>query len=226
MTPRELWLSSTWPFVAAHLPPRPARVLEIGCGSAGGFVPALRAAGYEAAGIDPEAPPGPEYHRTEFENYEPPNPVDVIVACTSLHHVADLDVVLAHVAAGLGSAGTLVVVEWAWEQFDEPTAHWCFERLPASDASSQPSWLHEQREHWIASGRSWPEYRAAWAAEEALHTVEAIQTALGAKFATSEWSSAPYFFADLDGVTEADERAAIETGRIQATGIHYVGTLR
>ncbi|MEP7021973.1 MAG: hypothetical protein ABI808_15110, partial [Pseudonocardiales bacterium] len=181
---------------------------------------------YEAAGIDPEAPTGPEYHRTEFENYQPPTPVDVIVACTSLHHVADLDVVLGHVAAGLVSAGTLIVVEWAWELFDEPTAQWCFERLPAPDANSHPNWLHVQRDHWLASGQSWPDYRAAWAAEESLHTVGAIQTALGAKFATSEWSPAAYFFADLDGITEADERAAIRAGRIQATGIRYVGTLR
>jgi hypothetical protein len=25
--------------------------------------------------------------------------------------------------------GVLVVVEWAWERFDEATARWCFARL-------------------------------------------------------------------------------------------------
>jgi len=36
----------------------------------------------------------------------------------------------------------------------------------------------------------------------------------------------PYFFADLASITEADERAAIDVGQIQATGIQYVGRLR
>jgi len=47
-----------WPFVAAQLPRAPATVLEIGCGAAGGFVPALLDAGYDAMGIDPAAPEG------------------------------------------------------------------------------------------------------------------------------------------------------------------------
>ncbi|WP_158558066.1 hypothetical protein [Spongiactinospora gelatinilytica] len=35
----EPWLAAMWPFVLANLPPAPARILEIGCGPAGGFVP-------------------------------------------------------------------------------------------------------------------------------------------------------------------------------------------
>jgi 2-polyprenyl-3-methyl-5-hydroxy-6-metoxy-1,4-benzoquinol methylase len=40
----------------AGLPAPPARVLEIGCGPLGGFVPMLRASGYDATGVDPRAP--------------------------------------------------------------------------------------------------------------------------------------------------------------------------
>ena len=36
---------------------------------------------------------------------------------------------------------------------------------------------------------------------------------------------APYFFAELGNVAEADEQAAIDAGEIRATGIRYVGTL-
>ena len=56
----------------------------------GGFVPMLRSAGYEAAGVDPEAPEGPWIHQLEFERYELPEPVCAVVACMSLHHVTDI----------------------------------------------------------------------------------------------------------------------------------------
>ena len=67
MAERERWLDALWPFVRNWLPAAPARVVEIGCGSLGGFVPRLEQAGYEAAGIDPKAPQGPSYRQAEFE---------------------------------------------------------------------------------------------------------------------------------------------------------------
>jgi hypothetical protein len=53
-------------------------------------VPRLEQAGYKVTGIDPEAPQGPSYRQVEFEHWGIPSRVDAIVACTSLHHVADL----------------------------------------------------------------------------------------------------------------------------------------
>jgi hypothetical protein len=61
------WLAAVSPFVQAQLPPPPARVVELGCGSHGGFVPRLLDDGYEAVGVDPQAPEGPAYRREEFE---------------------------------------------------------------------------------------------------------------------------------------------------------------
>ena len=63
-----------WPFVRGWLPAPPAAVVEIGCGPLGGFVPMLRSAGFDASGVDPEAPEGPWYHRAAFERYEPAGP--------------------------------------------------------------------------------------------------------------------------------------------------------
>ena len=80
MTPDDPWLAAVWPFVRDQLPPAPARVLEVGCGTLGGFVPALLDGGYNSVGVDPEAPDGPDYQRIEFERYEPPQPVDCVVA--------------------------------------------------------------------------------------------------------------------------------------------------
>jgi len=164
MTPDGRWLAAVWPFVSAQLPPAPARVLEIGCGPLGGFVPALLGGGYDAVGVDPEAPNGPGYHRVEFEQYQPPAPVEGVVASTSLHHVADLDEVLDRVATALAPEGALVVVEWAWERFDEATARWCFARLAPPAPTAEPGWLNEYQQRWAASGQPWDAYCRAWAA--------------------------------------------------------------
>ncbi len=90
----ERWIDSLWPFVAGRLPAAPARVLELGCGPLGGFVPSLRASGYDAIGVDRNAPAGPEYRQDDFERHTPPEPVDAVIASRSLHHVGDLDDVL------------------------------------------------------------------------------------------------------------------------------------
>ncbi len=81
----------------------------------------LSAVGYDAAGVDPQAPQGRCYHRAEFELDEQRGPADAVVACTSLHHVADLGDVLDRVDTALAAGGVLVVIEWARERFDEAT---------------------------------------------------------------------------------------------------------
>jgi SAM-dependent methyltransferase len=215
------WLTEMWPFVRAHLPPAPGRVLEVGCGPAGGFVPAMRSAGYDALGVDPVAPDEPGYRPIAFEDLPVDTPLDAIVACTSLHHVADLEDVLDRMAAALAPGGTAIVIEWSGERFDDRTATWCFERL--ADISEQ-GWLHRHRELWEASGQPWSTYLAAWMREEALHRGEEIVQGLDRRFLTRLCGEGPYFFSDLQGVTAADEQAAIDSGHLQATGIRYVGT--
>jgi SAM-dependent methyltransferase len=223
VTADERWLAAVWPFVHRSLPATPARVAEIGCGPLGGFVPMLEAAGFAATGVDPEAPPGPAYRQVEFERSDLPGGLDAIVACTSLHHVADLAGALDQAHALLAPGGRLVVVEWARERFDEPTARWCFDRLPESEAG-HPGWLHERHAEWAASGRSWDACLRSWAEAEGLHTGQAILDALDARFSCQQISFGAYFFADLRGTGEADEQAAIDAGRIRANRINYVAS--
>jgi SAM-dependent methyltransferase len=211
----------SWSFVHGRLPPAPASVLEIGCGSEGGFVPALRREGYDAVGIDPNAPDAPEFRRIQFERYEPPQPVAAIVASNSLHHVGDLDEAAGRIHAALRADGTLVVVEWAWELFDDATAQWCFGRLADR---GEPSWLHRRRDEWIGSGRPWEGYVQAWAGGHGLHPGRRVVQALDTRFVRRSYAEGPFFFPDLAGVTEEDEQAAIDTGQIRATAIRYVGT--
>jgi SAM-dependent methyltransferase len=198
-------------------------VLEIGCGPLGGFVPKLRASGYDAVGVDPQAPDEAAYLRIAFELAELPGEVDALVASTSLHHVADPGEVIDRVANVLASTGTVVVVEWNQDGFDEPTAEWCFERLgPDAD----PGWLHRHRDGWAASGQPWSLYLKEWAREHGLHSAGTLLRLLDARFARQHLEYGPYFFPDLAATTEDDERAAIEAGRIRATRLDYVGTLR
>jgi len=224
VTPDERWLAAVWPLVRAWLPGSPAAVLEIGCGPLGGFVPMLRSAGYEATGVDPEAPDGPWYHRVEFERYEMPSPAQAVVACTSLHHVADVGEVLNLAETALVAGRRLVIVEWARERFDEATARWCFQRLPRP--SEDPGWLQRRYDEWRASGLPWDSYCRGWAEEEGLHAGQDIVRELDARFDRQLLAYGPYFFPDLADVGESEEQAAIDAGEIQANRIAYVGRRR
>ncbi len=224
MTPDERWLATMWPLVSGRLPAPPGPVTEIGCGPLGGFVPMLRAAGYDATGVDPEAPAGPWYRQVGFEQHEMPEPARAVVACTSLHHARDLGDMLDRVSAALAPGGLLVVVEWARERFDEATARWCLGRLPPP--SAEPGWLRERCDQWRESGQPWEACLRRWAEDERLHEGRDILRELDARFDARLVAYGPYFFPDLDGVTDRDEQAAIDAGEIQANRIDYVGRLR
>jgi SAM-dependent methyltransferase len=226
MTPDEQWLDATWPFVRDHLPAAPGAVLEVGCGSLGGFVASLRRDGYDAVGVDPQAPGGRAYRRVKLEQCELPRPVDAVIACTSLHHVDDLDSVADRLREVLLPRGVVIVVEWAWERVDEATARWCFGRLAPTALSSDPGWLHRRRDEWADSGQPWGAYWRSWATGARLHPGREILQTLDARFDRVSCADGPYFFPELDGITESDEQAAIEAAQAQATCIRYVGTVR
>lgn len=231
----DAWLMSMLPFVRENLPAPPAHVVEIGCGSLGGFVPALAAVGYHAVGVDPEAPEGALFHQLAFEQFaaEPPAvaPADVVIASLSLHHVDDPAVVLDAVVGLLAPGGVVVVLEWASERFDEATARWCFARLGAppgvahdhdQDDHDSHSWLHHLADQWRASSNPWDVYFEGWLEEGGLHPGETIIGRLQERFDTLLLSDGPYFFTDLEATRE-DELAAIRAGEIQPACLQFVG---
>jgi SAM-dependent methyltransferase len=196
-------------------------VVELGCGSLGGLVPALLADGYQATGIDPQAPDGPNYRRLEFERSELPDAVDAVAASVSLHHVADPGEVLDRVAAALKPGGAVVVLEWDWESFDEASARWAFERL---DLTAEPKgWLHGARERWLASGLPWDDYLRGWATGHGLHSARALVDQLDDRFERVSCEGGAYLFPELTRTTEADELEAIEAGLVRALRIDYAG---
>jgi SAM-dependent methyltransferase len=220
VTASERWIAATWSLVRELLPPAPARILDVGCGSAGGLVPILRENGYHATGIDPHAPAAPHYQQTDFEHAELPEPLEAIVASTSLHHVSDPSRVIDRIAGTLTPSGTLIVVEWAWEKFDRRTADWCFARLGPDE---EPGWLHRRRDEWQASDADWPAYLHSWAAREGLHRGDTLVRLLDDQLERTRLTAGPYFFPDLADTSAADEQAAIDAGEAEATRIEWVG---
>lgn len=225
MNARQTWLDTLWPNVLVSLPPPPAVVVELGCGRHGGFVPALLEDGYQPLGIDPDAPEGERYQRSEFEQSSLPPTVHAIVACTSLHHVGDPGAVIDRMAAALVPGGVVVIVEWDWKSFDEATANWCFERLGDQASDEHDGWLEHQRRHWIESGQPWERYVRGWVDREGIHPADLLLAELDSRFDRLSCARGPYFFPDLVKTTEEDELRAIGEGLIKATRIDYVGRL-
>ncbi len=110
-------------FLLLHLPPPPARVLEVGCGD-GELARALVDAGYEAVAVDPEAPDGEIFRRTTIEAFDEPGSFDAVVASLSLHHVHDLGGVLDKLVRLLEGGGPLILNEFAWDRLDPMTPEW------------------------------------------------------------------------------------------------------
>lgn len=206
-------------FVLRWLPSRPARILEVGCGR-GELALALDAAGHVVTAIDPDAPEGRIFHRVTIEEFDGQSAFDAVVASWSLHHVRDLPSVLDKISHSLRPGGILILNEFGWDLFDEPTADWYRRRRHApgsvGGAAASPS-LEECRRQW------WEEHRD-------LHGFEAMRGELERRFAELFFARTPYFYRMLGsdaGETleqaRTDEETRIGEGEIQAIGFRYVG---
>ena len=195
-------------FVAAHLPPAPARVLEVGCGR-GQLAHAIAGSGYEVVAIDPDAPSGVLFQSVSLEEFVATDRFDAVVASRALHHIPDLPRALEKIAGLLRSAGCLILDEHACDRLDEKTAQWYLEHRAASVAGA-PSSLKG--------------CLADWEADHAdLHGYAAMREELDRRFTERFFSWMPYLYGELAGVDEEEERALIEKGAIQAMGFRYVG---
>ena len=128
------------------------------------------------------------------------------------------------------------MVEFAWDRIDEATAQWALERLPAATPSGKPSWLaHCCCRVWARGDEGGSHHHAdyaeahlaRWASEESLHDSRQVRAELERCFVERRFEWVPYLYPDLgDGVSEANESAAIESGTINATAFRYVGVRR
>jgi SAM-dependent methyltransferase len=184
----------------SELPPPPASVLEVGCGS-GELARALAADGFDVVAVDPKAPDGEIFRRTTIEELGDEGPFDGAVASLSLHHVADLGFAASKVRSLLRPGSPFVVREFAWDLVDEPTARWDFARRGRQGGLAE------------------------WRAKHAdLHGFEALRSALAANFRERSFELGPYLaeFEPTEGGAE-EERRLIRAGEIRPVGFVYVG---
>ena len=193
-------------FVLSQLPPPPRRVLEIGCGTEGGVVPALVAAGYDALGVDPRAPAGDRYRQTDFREVD--GAFDAVVAGRVLHHLRPLGDALDRVAA---LAPLLVVDEFAWDRIDD----------------AAQDWYESQRRMLVAAGADPPgpasldEWRMR---HPDLHPHRELLDGLRARYRETAFVWLPYLHRWLGGPSsEALEQALVDAQAFPATGWRWAG---
>ena len=203
-------------FAGEHLPPPPARVLDVGCGQ-GELTTSLSVAGYDVLGIDPLAPPGEHFRRLKLEDLEDSERFDAVVAGFSLHHIRDLHAAFDKIAGLLSAGGVLVVDEFGWDRLDDTTLDWLYGQRRALAAAG----------HGVAPA-SRDELRSEWEAEHlGLHGFAALREALATRFEEREFEWTPFLHRTLAGVaTEVLEQALIDAGAIQALGFRYAGVVR
>ena len=112
-----------WGFILDWLPARPARVLDIGCGD-GTLTRRLIGEGYDATGLDPDAPREEGYLRDTLEAFRSTATFDAAVAVRSLHHLHDPVRALDNLQALLRPGGRLVAFEFAVEHLDDAARRW------------------------------------------------------------------------------------------------------
>lgn len=197
-------------FLLEHLPPPPARVLEIGCGDEGGVIPALAEAGYEAIGIDERAPEGDHFRRITLAELDEPASFDAVVAERVFHHVHPLGEALDKVAR---LAPLFVLDEFAWDRIDEPTQDW-----------------YERQHRLLAAAGSTPSgppdftvWRERWAGAD-LHPADLILRELDARFERRYYEDRPYLYRWLGGpATEELEQGLVDADAIRPIGFRWVG---
>jgi hypothetical protein len=198
-------------YVLEHLPPIPARVLEVGCGDEGGVAPALAAAGYDVLAIDPRAPVGPLYRRVSLEELDDPGPFDAAVAGRVLHHVDPLGPALDKLA---GLAPLLILDEFACNRIDDAARDW-----------------YRRRYREVAVGPGVPHAPAdleEWeAAHTGLHPYPVLRRELDLRYDERDFSWVPYLYRWLrDAETKMLEERLIARGELQPLGFRYTGTAK
>ena len=204
--------------VLAHVPPPPARVLEVGCGR-GELALALDEHGFDVVAVDPEAPEGPVFRQVALEDFWDERRFDAVVASLSLHHIPNLDGALGAIASFLPPGGPLVIQEWASERLAGRTARWWYEQRRTLASVGRAD--SEVQDDYVAWTRHNEEHLAD------LHRTPALRDAIGARFLERFFEWRPYLYSwRLDDTLEPLERALVEEGAIEATSWLYVGVRR
>ena len=216
-------------FVRSELPPPPARVLEVGCGT-GELALALSAGGWRVTAVDPRAPEGGPFIRAAVEELDAADhePFDAAIAVLSLHHAGGIGSVLDKVRSLLRPGGVFVVDEFRKEHLtDRPTAaFFYYQQLSLIHAGRRGGGNGAGGGHRPddASFEAW--YSRTSERRAGVHGEGDVLSALEERFITRSVSYGPYLFRHgLDVEVESLERKLIAEGGIRPTGLRWVGAL-
>ena len=183
--------------------PTGSRILDLGCGD-GGLVERLVELGYDALGVDPQAPTHARLIRQRIEDVEGLGKFDAVTAVMSLHH-GDLGAVFRAVAGLLHPQGQLLVSDFSWDAYDERAAAWIAEHDRSDADNSVVGW---RREH------------------QGLHPGSTITAALSASLVLTREVRGPYLARMLARHDlETEEHARIDAGLVPALGLHLTARI-
>ena len=124
--------AQTAAFVAAHVPLRGARVLEVGCGD-GDLAAWLATRGAEVVGVDISADAvrsararGVDARHGDFLGFGDA-PFDVVLCTRSLHHIHDLEEAVGRAHELLRPGGSLLLEEFDLTAVDAPSLRWYYD---------------------------------------------------------------------------------------------------
>jgi SAM-dependent methyltransferase len=196
-------------FLERHLPPPPARVLEVGCGD-GAVALALAARGYALTGLDEalEVPPGAGADRVrwveaDFLYHEEQEPYDAVLFTRSLHHMAPASRGLDRALALLTPRGALIAEEFAFDRVNVHTARWLYDLeavLMAAEVLSAPeARFAEER-------RALLRWRQEHASDPPLQSGHEMLVAARERFELTAVEEAPYLYRYLAERLESTPR--------------------
>lgn len=210
-----LRLAAFYEFVVSHLAEPGTRLLELGCGG-GEIALALADAGYRVTAVDPEAPEGSIFRRSRLEDLPDDLEFHAVAASVSLHHVQDPAAALERIVGLLRPDGVLILEEFAKERLAGATARWYYHQRKAATAIGlNDSPIPDDFETWARR----------WADEHAdIHPFTELRREIDLRFTERYFAEVPYLFDHwLDDALEPLERRLIASGRIEPTGVRYVG---
>lgn len=179
--------------------PLGSRVLDVGCGD-GGLVECLAASGFDAVGVDPQAPLRPRLIQERVEQVGSIGRFDVVCAVMTLHHV-QLDPVLAAIVRLLRPGGRLLAYEFAWETYDQRAASWLARHDRTAADNSVTEWQLEHAD---------------------LHTGATLRSRISDAFDLRRETPRPYLARMLGNHRlEEQEQAMIVAGALPALGRWY-----
>jgi SAM-dependent methyltransferase len=199
MVPSDVPTSETLTFVEAHLPPGPARLLEVGCGH-GELALRMQARGHEVVAIDCSEKAvarararGVQARRADWPDFDDPALFDAVLFTRSLHHIGPLSPATGRARELLKPRGRVLVEDFARHEVQPLAAEWLYQVLALLDGAGL---LRRQQDPLLKAMRRDRDPLAAWQAahDPHLHSAEAMRAALEAEFRRVEIATVPYLY--------------------------------